>query len=85
MLPEGEGTAAGRGVDERLGDLTPAKAALSGKALHWAKVSQALPLDDVDKCDEELFDRVIWHSVKGVDTPYPRLAKRAEQERERER
>lgn len=68
-----------------LDDLTPAKTALTGKALHWAKVSEALPLDDVDECDEELFDRVIWHSVKGVDTPYPRLAKRAEQERERER
>jgi len=29
-----------------------------------------MPLDDVDEADENLFNRVIWHAIKG-DVPYP--------------
>ena len=58
-----------------LDEMNPEKTALSGAALHWAEVSEALPLDDIDGCDEDTFNRVIWHSVKGVNVPYPVLAK----------
>ena len=32
-----------------------------------------MPLDDIDQADEDLFNRIIWHSVKGYDTPYPEI------------
>ncbi|MDH7569196.1 MAG: alkaline phosphatase family protein [Armatimonadota bacterium] len=59
-----------------LDEMNPPLSALSGPARHWAEVSEALPLDDIDECDEETFNRVIWHSVKGVDVPYPVLVKK---------
>ena len=45
-----------------------------GAERYWAEKSLALELDDVDKADEWTFNRIIWHSVKGYDTPYPKLA-----------
>jgi hypothetical protein len=29
------------------------------------------PLDVPDRADEDTLNRIIWHSVKGVDAPYP--------------
>ena len=51
-------------------------ASLRGKARHYAKESLKLPLDDIDQADEGLFNRILWHAVKGYDTPYPKLAQR---------
>jgi DNA-binding beta-propeller fold protein YncE len=51
--------------------LNPKKKALAGPALHWAKASEALPLDDVDRADEDTLNRILWHYCKGYDTPYP--------------
>jgi hypothetical protein len=31
-------------------------------------------LDDYDRIDEDVFNRIIWHSVKGYDNPYPVLS-----------
>jgi hypothetical protein len=31
-------------------------------------------LEDVDRIDEDTFNRVLWHAVKGYDVPYPVLA-----------
>jgi len=42
--------------------------------LFFAKQSMEIPLDDVDEADEGVFNRIIWHSVKGYDVPYPNLA-----------
>ena len=44
---------------------------LEGKQLYFAEKSMEMPLDDIDQADEDIFNRIIWHSVKGYDTPYP--------------
>jgi YVTN family beta-propeller protein len=57
-----------------LDELNPPLNALSGAQRYWALRSLALPLDDVDEADEDTLNRILWHSVKGYDTPYPRVA-----------
>lgn len=54
-----------------LDELNPSKQVLSGKALHWAEVSLAQNFEVIDGPDDDLLNRVLWHAVKGVDTPYP--------------
>lgn len=44
------------------------------RQLHWAQVSLAMPLDDVDEADEDTLNRVLWHSVRGRDDTYPAWA-----------
>lgn len=39
-----------------------------------ALVSARLPLDEVDRCPEDLFNRIIWRAMKGPDVPYPEWA-----------
>ncbi len=58
-----------------LDELNPSLAELEGDALHWAKLSLEQDLDDYDRIDEDTFNRIIWHSVKGYDVPYPTLLK----------
>ncbi len=57
-----------------LDELNPPLESLKGKALFYAKLSLNQDLDDVDRIDEDIFNRVIWHSVKGYDVPYPVLS-----------
>jgi YVTN family beta-propeller protein len=59
-----------------LDELNPLLESLKGEALHWAKMSLEQDLDDVDRIDEDTFNRIIWHSVKGYDVPYPVLSHR---------
>lgn len=59
-----------------LDEMNPKLAGLKGKQLHYAQKSMEMPLDDIDQADEGLFNRIIWHSVKGYDVPYPKLARR---------
>jgi YVTN family beta-propeller protein len=54
-----------------LDELNKATAQLTGRELFWAEKSEGLPLDDVDQADEDTLNRIIWHSVKGANTPYP--------------
>lgn len=51
-------------------------AQLRGKARYYAKQSMELSLDDIDMADEGTFNRILWHAVKGVNTPYPKLKPR---------
>jgi YVTN family beta-propeller protein len=44
---------------------------LKGEALKWAKVSEKMDFDDGDAADEDLLNRILWHSVKGDGVPYP--------------
>jgi YVTN family beta-propeller protein len=50
------------------------------KAIHdpvqrrYALASAKLPLDKIDQCPEDLFNRILWHAVKGSRTPYPEWA-----------
>jgi YVTN family beta-propeller protein len=39
-----------------------------------AYVSAKLPLDKEDQCPEDLFNRILWRSMKGPSTPYPEWA-----------
>jgi YVTN family beta-propeller protein len=54
-----------------LDEMNPGTANLQGKALYWAHESQRLPLERPDQADEETLNRILWHSVKGVEAPYP--------------
>ncbi len=39
-----------------------------------AIVSSQLPLDEVDRCPEDVLNRILWRAMKGPDTPYPEWA-----------
>jgi hypothetical protein len=39
-----------------------------------ALASEAADLSQPDAAPEDVLNRAIWHSVKGYQTPYPRLA-----------
>jgi hypothetical protein len=54
-----------------LDQMNPAKAALSGTMRKLAEKSERLPLDLPDLADEDTLNRIVWHSVKGPDAPYP--------------
>ncbi len=57
-----------------LDELNPELISLSGDARYWAQKSMEQNLDELDRIDEDTFNRIIWHSVKGYDVPYPVLA-----------
>jgi YVTN family beta-propeller protein len=54
----------------KLDELNPTLKKLDGQALHWAKESLKLDFSKEDLNDEDVFNRILWHSVKG-DKPYP--------------
>jgi hypothetical protein len=54
-----------------LDQMNPPKTALSGRALELAEQSEMLPLDKPDLADENALNRIVWHSVRGVDAAYP--------------
>jgi YVTN family beta-propeller protein len=55
--------------------LNPPLTSLSGDQLYWAKKSLEQDLDDVDRIEDDTFNRIIWHAVRGYATPYPDLRK----------
>ena len=54
-----------------LDQLNPDLNKLLGAQLYWAKKSLEQDIDDADRIDDDIFNRIIWHSVKGFNTPYP--------------
>ncbi len=54
-----------------LDELNPPLTSLRGDALYWAEQSMAQDLTGVDKIEEGVFNRIIWHAVKGYHVPYP--------------
>ncbi|MDX2443217.1 MAG: bifunctional YncE family protein/alkaline phosphatase family protein [Bacteroidales bacterium] len=54
-----------------LDEINPELTSLSGYALFWAQKSMEQNLDELDRIDEDTFNRIIWHSVKGYNVPYP--------------
>jgi YVTN family beta-propeller protein len=56
----------------RLDEMNPPLNALRGEARYWAQKSMELDFDDVDRADEDTFNRILWHAVKGPGVPYPR-------------
>ncbi len=62
-----------------LNEMNPKLSSISGKQLYWAKKSMEMNLtenDDLDQEEEVVLNRVLWHSVKGYDVPYPKAAKK---------
>jgi len=57
-----------------LDEMNPELTSLSGDQLYWAKKSLEQDLSDVDRIDEDIFNRIIWHSVKGYNKSYPVIA-----------
>lgn len=55
-----------------LDEMNPGPAALRGKARYWARRSQAQNFAEVDRANEDTLNRILWHSVKGVDARYPK-------------
>lgn len=54
-----------------LDEVNPNLQSLAPKARHWAELSLAQDFSDADRANEDQLNRIIWHSVKGVDVPYP--------------
>jgi len=54
-----------------LDQLNPELTSLSGDQLYWAQKSLEQDLEEVDRIDEDTFNRIIWHAVKGYNRPYP--------------
>lgn len=55
----------------KLDEMNPDLRKLTGKARYWAEKSLEMDLDDGDEADEDTLNRILWHSVKGYETPYP--------------
>jgi len=53
--------------------INPSLKDLSGQALYWAKKSLEQDLEDVDRIDDDTFNRILWHAVKGYDRAYPEI------------
>ncbi|HEX5270377.1 MAG TPA: alkaline phosphatase family protein, partial [Gemmataceae bacterium] len=64
-----------------LDEMNPPLKELKGQALHWAKESLALDLDDADAADEDTFNRILWHAARGDGVAYPERFAGARQER----
>lgn len=55
-----------------LDQMNPAPKKISDPLLRrHAQASARLPLGEPDKCPDDLLNRIIWHAVKGAQTPYP--------------
>ncbi len=52
-----------------------------------AIVSAGLPLEQVDRCPEDVLNRILWHAMRGPREPYPTWAvttAREDDERDRD-
>ncbi|MBM3459788.1 MAG: phosphoesterase, partial [Armatimonadetes bacterium] len=63
-----------RPVTVPLDELNPPLAVLSGAARHWALASLREGFARVDEAEEDTLNRILWHTMKGMATPYPRPA-----------
>ena len=59
-----------------LDEINPPLESIAGKKLYWAKKSMEQDLDNYDRIDEDIFNRIIWHAMKGYNRPYPELSDR---------
>lgn len=44
------------------------------RQLHWAKMSIAQRLDEIDEADEDTLNRILWFAARGRDDTYPAWA-----------
>jgi hypothetical protein len=58
-----------------LDEMNPDAKAIQDRRLRRnAQLSARLPLDQVDQCPEDVFNRILWAAMKGPDVPYPEWA-----------
>lgn len=58
-----------------LDELNPEPKKISDATMRkHAQVSARLPLDKIDACPEDVFNRILWAAMKGPNTPYPTWA-----------
>jgi len=55
----------------QLDEMNPGLHTLSGKALHYAKKSMDPQFEHVDRGEDQMLNRIIWHAMKGKER-YPR-------------
>lgn len=46
---------------------------LTGIERQWTERSLALDWSDIDRADPQILNEIVWHSQRGMDTPYPSL------------
>jgi hypothetical protein len=54
-----------------LDEMNPPLKGLKGEAAEMARASQGMDFSEPDAAPAALLDRIIWHSVRGVNQPYP--------------
>jgi YVTN family beta-propeller protein len=54
-----------------LTEVNPPRTALNPAARKWADTSASLNFRKVDAADEDTLNRILWHAMKGAETPYP--------------
>ncbi|GAB4454831.1 MAG: alkaline phosphatase family protein [Armatimonadaceae bacterium] len=54
-----------------LTELNPKKEALDPAMRKWADASEAQNFKQFDRADEDTLNRILWHAMKGANTPYP--------------
>lgn len=59
-----------------LDEINPPLQSLNGKKLYWAEKSMEQDLDDYDRINEDDFNRIIWHAMKGYGRPYPEISEK---------
>ena len=59
-----------------LDEINPPLESLNGQQRFWAEKSIEQDLDDYDRIEEDTFNRIIWHAVKGYNRPYPVLSEK---------
>src|SRR5205085_4013826 len=52
-----------------LGDMNPPKSTQTGKERYWTERSLGLDWSGLDRADPHILNRVLWHTLHGVDTP----------------
>jgi len=43
---------------------------------YGAAISARMDFSEPDRADEDALNRVLWHSIKGIDVPYPAPVRR---------
>jgi len=54
-----------------LDDMNPPPAKQTGLERYWTEKSIALDWSGLDRPDPQILNEVLWHTLKGVNTPYP--------------
>ncbi len=54
-----------------LDEMNPGTSTLRGRPRYWARQSLRQNFAQFDRADEDTLNRILWHSVKGADAPYP--------------